>query len=515
MRKTSYFLLAVTILAASCTKNEEPVSEPARRTEQVSIRASIDNEYSSADGTRVTLDSSTGKASWQSGDEISIKVASDNTVGTDRLATEDCVTFCGTIASPSYATGDRIYAAYPATSLTVTASSISATVSIESNQNGSLPQPTMIATSDIATGSSVENITLNFKQSGALLILNTDTKMDEITLSAVGGEDVAGIYTYDFGSGSMTCSGSKSINVTPTSAVVYIHMPAISFSKGLCLTLTREGEKMIQSYSSISTLEAGKAYSLGTLTFKPVGISLGDVRTSYMNNGSVEKTNDIDGSQMLFGECSFTGISNAMVAEAGIEYDGTQAPATLSGKTFTPAALTGLEWKSYKVRAYVKTVDGNIFYSPEKDAAVTGIPYTAAPPTTSSWSTGNAADWQKCLRLNVSQAHALSPSFNIPTTLNITATALVYAYGGSIPSKYKPNVYISGSNTGTASGSATTLSGSSSLPITAAFTNVERNISLNSSVDKICIYAEGNKGSSLSVGTNGVVIKSVDVKYDL
>ena len=96
MKKTSYILLAVCVLAASCTKTDEPATAP-RKTEQVSIGATITSGYTSAEGTRVSLDASTGKAAWENGDRIGIKVASDNTTQTDVLSTEDCLTFCGTI----------------------------------------------------------------------------------------------------------------------------------------------------------------------------------------------------------------------------------------------------------------------------------------------------------------------------------------------------------------------------------------------------------------------------------
>ena len=512
MKKISYILLAVCSLAASCTKTDEPAPASPRNSEQVAIGASIESGYETPDGTRVSIDNTTGKTSWQAGDRIGIKVASDNSAQTDMLSTEDCRIFCGTIASPTYGTGDRIYAAYPASAI----GSGSATFTIDSNQNGTLPQPMMTAVHEVAQGSSAADIKLGFRQAGALLMLTTDTKMDGIVVSAIASEDVAGTYTYDFGSGTAACSGSKSISIVPQSQTVFIHMPAVSFSKGICLTLTRNGERMIQSYSSVTALEAGKAYSLGTLTFKPVGVTLGDVTTSYTNNGAVAKTNDIGGSEMRFGQCSFTGISNAMVAEAGIEYNGKQAPAALNGKTFAPAALSSLSWTTYTVRAFVRTLAGETIYSDAKTAIVTGIPYTAAPPATSSWSTDNAAAWNSCLILKVSNAYALSPSFNVPTTsINVNTTVLAYAYGGSIPYNYKPSIYVSGSNTGTPSGSATTLSGSMALPGTAGFTSVARNISLSPSVPKICIYAEGKKGSSISTNPNGVVIKSVEIKYDI
>ena len=450
MKKTSYILLAVCALAASCTKTDEPATAP-RKTEQVSIGATITSGYTSAEGTRVSLDASTGKAAWQNGDRIGIKVASDNTAQTDVLSTEDCLTFCGTIASPAYDSGDRIYAAYPASAI----SAKSAVFTVETEQDGALPSPMMVATHEVTGGSSAADISLKFRQAGALLMLTTDTKMDRIAVSAIGSEDVAGTYTFDFTNGTTSCSGSKSIAITPASTTVFIHMPAVSFSKGLCLTLTSGSQTMIQSYSSITALEAGKAYSLGSLVFKPATVTLGDVSTSYTKNGTVSKTNDIGGSEMRFGECSFSGISNAMVAQTGIEYNGTQAAAERNGKTFAPATLTGLDWTSYKVRAYVKTVDDQMFYSPEKSAVVTGIPYTAAPPKNDKWVTSDNANnihfRDSYVQLGMDGTSTGDPqitlTLNIPENIDITLDVSVNVNANRVGIWYNPTFTLSAGGT--------------------------------------------------------------------
>ena len=313
----------------------------------------------------------------------------------------------------------------------------------------------MVATHEVTGGSSAADISLKFRQAGALLMLTTDTKMDRIAVSAIGSEDVAGTYTFDFANGTTSCSGSKSIAITPASTTVFIHMPAVSFSKGLCLTLTSGSQTMIQSYSSITALEAGKAYSLGSLVFKPATVTLGDVSTSYTKNGTVSKTNDIGGSEMRFGECSFSGISNAMVAQTGIEYNGTQAAAERNGKTFAPATLTGLDWTSYKVRAYVKTVDGNTFYSPEKSAVVTGIPYTAAPPKNDKWVTsdnGNNIHFRDSyVQLGMDGTSTGDPqitlTLNIPENIDITLDVSVNVNANRVGIWYNPTFTLSAGGT--------------------------------------------------------------------
>ncbi len=451
--KRFFISLAIAVFAAACSETDTEYSPREHNTQQVSIGATIDSRYDGTNDTRATIDKTDGKASWQNGDRIGVSVASDPSMQTYELSTSDCKMFCGEIAAPSYATGDRLYAAYPADALG--SGNHTASFRIESSQDGTLPEPMMTASSAVAAGSGPSNLSLHFRQAGAVLILNTDSQVDLITINAIGGEDIAGTYTYDFNSDAFSCSGAKSIEVTPASQTVFIHMPAIELSKGICLTLTRGTEKMIQSVGSMTLLEAGKAYSLGSLVFCPASVQLGEVKTSYTTDGTVAKTNDIDGSEMRFGTCTFSGISNTMVAETGIEYDGTHIAADRSGKNFTPATLTGLEWKQYTIRAYVKTLDGNIFYSASKDATVTGIPYSAAPPKSDRWTASNTANVHfrdSYVQLGMDGTSTNDPqitlTFNIPETINTVVDVSVNVNSNKAVIWYNPTFTLTvGGNT--------------------------------------------------------------------
>ena len=294
-------------------------------------------------------------------------------------------------------------------------------------------------------------------------------------------------------------------------------MPAVSFSKGLCLTLTSGSQTMIQSYSSITALEAGKAYSLGSLVFKPATVTLGDVSTSYTKNGTVSKTNDIGGSEMRFGECSFTGISNAMVAQTGIEYNGTQVAVDRNGKTFAPATLTGLGWTSYKVRAYVKTVDGNTFYSPEKNAVVTGIPYTANAAELCTWSGGNKETWQNRIALK-NGGYIISPAFYMPDNQDIKVTISAYVYGGTLTPR-SHSIYISASASDSKSGTALTVSTSSyiNFPDEAKWYSASQTIRFSSSVASTCIHADVTRRTTSIAAGPGVcvVVQETKLEYSL
>ncbi len=284
----------------------------------------------------------------------------------------------------------------------------------------------------------------------------------------------------------------------------------------MTLTGIASGVHTIRAYATVNGNDIYSTKSAEVTVTSIPTIASHTIMSSYSSNGNVSKTNGLNGSILrATATLSDAYIQSNLVSSRKVYYGdgGASADINLGGgnNDFNVA------WGTYN-NCYAKIVlaNGYSLETPKYQTIVTGIPYSIKfdTATPSGWTTNNTAKWEGHTRFNTKNAYAISPEFKLPDSVAITATAKAYAYGGSLPSKYKPNVYISASSSGVSGGNAATLSGVSAYPSTAKFTDVAKSFSMGtSSVNKICIYTSGDKGSGLTVGTNGVVIKSIDIMY--
>lgn len=235
------------------------------------------------------------------------------------------------------------------------------------------------------------------------------------------------------------------------------------------------------------------------------------IRSSYNNNGIVDKTNDFNGNlikaNVSLNDCW---ASNNLVESVTLVYDG-----------LTEAMTVGTELeKSVDSRAYknthidVKFSNGHHIYTPKYEINVTGIPYNINFDSTSpaGWEVNNLKKTPG-IYLSATTGYCLSPRFYVPQDLKVSVSVPVYAYAASLnPSRYKPSVYVSASNTAVASGNATNLTGGNSLsPSQSSFTNINPILDFTNTVNRVCIYANG-KGINLVV-TNGVMLNYCKIEY--
>ena len=235
------------------------------------------------------------------------------------------------------------------------------------------------------------------------------------------------------------------------------------------------------------------------------------IRSSYNNNGIVDKTNDFNGNlikaNVSLNDCW---ASNNLVESVTLVYDG-----------LTEAMTVGTELeKSVDSRAYknthidVKFSNGHHIYTPKYEINVTGIPYNINFDSTSpaGWEVNNLKKTPG-IYLSATTGYCLSPKFYVPQDLKVSVSVPVYAYAASLnPSRYKPSVYVSASNTAVASGNATNLTGGNSLsPSQSSFTNINPILDFTNTVNRVCIYANG-KGINLVV-TNGVMLNYCKIEY--
>lgn len=237
------------------------------------------------------------------------------------------------------------------------------------------------------------------------------------------------------------------------------------------------------------------------------------IRSSYNSNATVAKNNSLSGSK-IYARASLNDAyaQSNLVQSVTLRYGNASVVGTINSEFST----ADLAWKSYP-DCYVEVVmkNGLTYTTDAYTINVTGIPYKidSFSSIPSGWSQNNTASWQSNVRFNTTDAYAITPKFYVPnSSIDVKASIQAYAYGGSLYGNYKPNVYISASASGKSGGSATQLSGSNLFPGQASYTKIDRDITLDS-VSNICIYTSGKKGSSITIGTNGVCVKSVFITY--
>ena len=237
------------------------------------------------------------------------------------------------------------------------------------------------------------------------------------------------------------------------------------------------------------------------------------IRSSYNNNGIVDKTNDFNGNlikaNVSLNDCW---ASNNLVESVTLVYDG-----------LTEAMTVGTELeKSVDSRAYknthidVKFSNGHHIYTPKYEINVTGIPYNINFDSTSpaGWEVNNLKK-NPGIYLSATTGYCLSPKFYVPQDLNVSVSVPVYAYCAStfgLEKRYKPSVYVSASNTAVASGNATNLTGGNNLsPSQSSFTNINPTLNFTNSVNRVCIYATGKGYGGAAI--NGVMLNYCKIEY--
>lgn len=237
------------------------------------------------------------------------------------------------------------------------------------------------------------------------------------------------------------------------------------------------------------------------------------IRSSYNNNGIVDKTNDFNGNlikaNVSLNDCW---ASNNLVESVTLVYDG-----------LTEAMTVGTELeKSVDSRAYknthidVKFSNGHHIYTPKYEINVTGIPYNINFDSTSpaGWEVNNLKK-NPGIYLSATTGYCLSPKFYVPQDLNVSVSVPVYAYCAStfgLEKRYKPSVYVSASNTAVASGNATNLTGGNKLsPSQSSFTNINPTLNFTNSVNRVCIYATGEGYGGAAI--NGVMLNYCKIEY--
>ncbi len=124
-----------------------------------------------------------------------------------------------------------------------------------------------------------------------------------------------------------------------------------------------------------------------------------------------------------------------------------ETPEQSSSSTFDITGLT--TWKAYTLRAEV-TFDGKTVKSNEKTHEITGLPYTAAPPSNSGnnpWTGNNKSNYTKVsfnsdyVEMSATSVapYIISPNFNIPSDINVMVKSSVKVDGYKVGIWYNQN----------------------------------------------------------------------------
>ena len=188
------------------------------------------------------------------------------------------------------------------------------------------------------------------------------------------------------------------------------------------------------------TLSGVMEKSLEPITFtideSPVfDVTLADVYTSYSKYtpGNPSAANSLDGSTIYNVGATVT-VSNAILNNSNYP----SLSLTDNGTTVSAGNLASRSWGKHTIKASY-TLDG-VTISKEASVDVTGLPYTAAPPTKSGdhpWSENEQglgrhsiswnSDGVKLEGTSLKQV-LTSPSFHIPSDINVTMTVPVKFY---------------------------------------------------------------------------------------
>ena len=215
------------------------------------------------------------------------------------------------------------------------------------------------------------------------------------------------------------------------------------------------------------------------------------VRTSYSSNGGVAKTNNINGDILKVK----ANLSDSYVASlAGNKYLIYNGNSKIGEQTLNQEWSSTMACAAYDCCAKVQLPNGYVVESQHYATYVTGIPFTydfdAVRNDSSNWlgwtpqgaSKTNAKNgFYKVIKLN--SKYMVSPKYHTPASIDITATALCYAYRW------------------VASGSANFVMGATSATNTKSTSGTEQSVSNKINVDSNIVKNATSKSWNITISS--------------
>ncbi len=433
------FLAAAVSVFAGCSGDDAKTSAPRQLTKEIITVEAGRADSGDAVASRATVVGSTSV--WEAGDDILIfaesyagKCGHQCIPSIEISEDRQLASFRGEVVKPDAM--DTYYAAHPSTA---TVTNTYAQFTIPAIQAATAaPRILMVAKTGPA---STTGLSFQFTPVDALLhvkLTGSATGIASIVMEAIGGEDLAGTYTYNFADGSTSVSGSKSITVNTGGLTdFYVTLPAVTLSSGYKLTYYAGGQKMVRSYGAgaVKEFRKGDAVNLAVDAFDAVAINyVNGFKSSYdyYNIGEIGTANTMGG-DVIHGtgvhsvSYTTTGISSTLISDIGVILDGNRIPYTAgtwnkSAKTFAVGDHT-MSWGDHTAQLYM-ICDGTEVRSDLRTISITGLPYYAAPPKDSGTYKWTGKSGGSRLSFESSYVHLetgagpnptiTSPSFHVP-----------------------------------------------------------------------------------------------------
>ncbi len=478
---------------------------------------------------------------WHKGDQVKLtSEAGASALLTNELEQGDNAFFRGT--GTAAAEIDTYYAVYPASENL----SNEGVVTLDfAKQDGT--EKSAIKAAGWCEGVTKNEIEMSFKPINALLYVTVSNLPAGYTIYEVKFTDLDNNLppkqTYNIATGAYTNEATDAdyYSISTSATSFFISLPAgYNPATGYVLTVkAKDGAGAEQC--TVGAFGANGGFKAGTtsrVTFdwtKNSITSVGPITSYDLYLARNSAANAENSGQIVYCDQYFpttynmqnTLISKNFITSVGYTYDGGEFDCGAwwdkTNKQFHfESNLADQAKQAHSVVAWLKTKH-NDYIVAYKTLHVTGIPYTysrfGSLPTDWSWS--NARTWYDRIKLIEQDAYFITQKCWIPENLSAKVSLDVYGYGGSLPKNYKPKVYISESETGVMNDSnpyqITNSEGYYPNDNNATFTNIGKVLTLSNS-GRICVYAQGKKGSSIAVGSGGgigVMIEDFTLQYNL
>ena len=264
MMKKSIFLAAATALfiLGGCGKEPEPTPQPQPQPEP-QPEPTVENTVLTAVISPITrtLLSDDLKVSWSAGDKIMANGTASDAV--KAAASSATFSFSKKLDYP-------ISALYPST-----AWKSSTSVTVPANQQG--VDGSFAAGADLLYSYITEGTSASFHHLMAVLKIPVkgEPKINRITVTAVGGEQLSGDFTIDYKTGALTPKASPSdaekavtVRLDKVAPTAFIALPAGEYKQGLVLQIfDADGNSVEELKPAMTSLAAGTIYSLPEIEF--------------------------------------------------------------------------------------------------------------------------------------------------------------------------------------------------------------------------------------------------------
>lgn len=233
-----------------------------------------------------------------------------------------------------------------------------------------------------AENMSKDALAMTFTPANALLHVAVSgvSELAKAEFKAFNGAAIASEFVYNFTDDSASAQGETAAYVVenPSTDGFFFALPAdMDMAEGYVVSLTdATGNVCSKAYN-------GKTFARGTTTRVEIewsvpSVTLGTPMTSYSYYvaGNPSAANEC-ANNVIYSVAKFSGVQNAMIAEAGYIVNGEYVATSVDASTKSIGDVTVSSWGEKSVQAYIKTKDGKEYKSADVATVhITGLPYS-------------------------------------------------------------------------------------------------------------------------------------------